>query len=64
MTIQKMKINILHRYCSAIDLSISAEEYIDKDNHALDGQIILMIKLLNLLNSLLNRKLKFKVKKI
>ena len=36
----KDEINILQRYCSAIDSSISAEEYIDIDNHALEDQII------------------------
>ena len=34
------KLDILQRYCSAIDSSISAEEFIEIDNHALEDLII------------------------
>ena len=59
----KDEINILQRYCSAIDSSISAEEYIDITLKK-RIRLFLMIILLNLLNWLFNRILRFKLKKI
>ena len=58
------EIDILQRYCSSVDSSISDEEYIDIAYHVLEDLIISDYKIFKLtlqLNS--SRKLRLKVKK-